>query len=786
MRSLTIAAILLTVVTLWPHVARAEGKQSYPIWWSPELELDSLADIEARLDRPFWPEDTEGLPLVPPFGDGTDTVSANSCATLLRLTDVGYAGLGTNGIGVVSWLAARCRTIDMLQRAKPPQRSYLRSFTLDADAVNYLPALVNNSPSCEFICREHAANERRIPFPRMHEVESIEQHDDGGITVNQDWWETTLSILARADFTADGLDDLLLMSRTAATEGSMRGANLFLLSRTGPGDVLHVVDAERHLCPQYDCPARYDDADMLRVDEAASDDIRIIAPPEPVRLASRLLNSEPAPESRYPVIWSEALNLKSLDDVDDRLSRTFSPLSEYSIQLYKADREHLQATRAFTCADLERLTERGFYGAGRYDIWPQHYWLAECRVIALLRHARPARVSHLRDLLLTVDLVGLLPAATLHTPDCRWLNDDKTRRLSDTGEISSIHVYEDHRLDIVTPTHTVTMTFIAFGDVDGDSIDDGLLIARADGWESPWGGAGLYVLTRETPEGPLRILNGTRKFCPTQSSQHPGTRSRAEQREPAPKIVRKKTSLVTENRRSLPPIAAAPYPVAWSPALDLDAPDEIDSRLQKVIWPIDVVRFQLFKAGKSENGTATVQSCNDLMALSAKGFLARGTLFQELQRARLAQCEAIAHLQAARPPGQSFLREFVLTEKTTIDVLITAGLVRKCDANCAASPPSKSAVVQIPRKDIERIRAHAPGLAYALTELGKLAIDIAARADFNGDGLDDMLLLISSKPTYNAPNREHLCLLTREARDAPLRLLLTKSFRCLATASDRP
>jgi hypothetical protein len=128
--------------------------------------------------------------------------------------------------------------------------SYLRDFVLNMDAVNYLPAMVNIYASCTFVCRAFYANKGGVPLAKFDEIERLKITDKNGLIVWTGAWRIEMRFVARGDFTSDGLDDLLLLSSGGATEGTMGGAELYLLTRDEPGAVLRVIDPEKHLCPE--------------------------------------------------------------------------------------------------------------------------------------------------------------------------------------------------------------------------------------------------------------------------------------------------------------------------------------------------------------------------------------------------------------------------------------------------------------------------------------------------------------------------------------------------------
>ena len=240
---------LTTLAFAGPVLAAADGP--YPVWWSAELELDSLDQVEARLRRDLWPDFPEGLKLYKAQGAGHVTAQARNCNSLIRLSEEGYYGGNSSNIGVQNYQRSICRAIALLGQAKPAFTSHLRDFVLNEEAVRYLPALVNLQPSCHSICQAYFKNKRGVPLTDFEDIERVEVTNEDKLIVWTPGWRVKMSLVARGDFNSDGLDDILLVSHGGATEGTYGTANLYVLTRDKSGAVLRVIDAKRYLCPRY-------------------------------------------------------------------------------------------------------------------------------------------------------------------------------------------------------------------------------------------------------------------------------------------------------------------------------------------------------------------------------------------------------------------------------------------------------------------------------------------------------------------------------------------------------
>lgn len=246
-----LCAVLSLTALAFAGPGRAAADGPYPVWWSTELELDNLDRVEARLRRDLWLDFPDGLKLYKAQGNGHVTAQARNCNSLIKLSEDGYYGGNSSNIGVQHYHRSVCRAIALLSQAKPARTSHLRGFVLNAEAVRYLPALVNLQPSCQAICQAYFKNKRGVPLNEFEDIERIEVTNADKLIVWTPGWRVTMMFVARGDFTAGGLDDILLVSHGGATEGTYAAADLYILTRDKPGEVLRVFDAKRYLCPRY-------------------------------------------------------------------------------------------------------------------------------------------------------------------------------------------------------------------------------------------------------------------------------------------------------------------------------------------------------------------------------------------------------------------------------------------------------------------------------------------------------------------------------------------------------
>ena len=155
--------LVLVGVALGLPAAAAEGESGpYPIWWSPALELDSLDRIDARLQRPLWPDDPgwglKAIVLDESFTPQREEF-AQSCADMLRMERLVEEFADPRDL--YTWIhhSARCRALEHLREAAPARRSFVRDFVLNEAAIDVLPVMLEPGSACSWFCILYELND---------------------------------------------------------------------------------------------------------------------------------------------------------------------------------------------------------------------------------------------------------------------------------------------------------------------------------------------------------------------------------------------------------------------------------------------------------------------------------------------------------------------------------------------------------------------------------------------------------------------------------------------------
>lgn len=286
-----VRAALLVLLLLCGPAALAGEDAPYPVWWSPELGLESLDDIEWKLEESFprtrWYEVvTHDVQLIytdelidkddPERGyfQGLEDINIerrtiNDCLSLITWRDQGFgvfdgSPFSYHASRLDSFYSGYCYTLSALKDAKPSKKSFLRDFAFDEDAIDYIPPMIRLGWRCRGLNEFLRANRDGVPWRDFRHGYYTKGLPNVRLTVIDQksisfdlifeissWYPDYIAetvriiITGQADFNGDGWDDLLIRREYGKRlEGEIvpLSSALYVVTRKETDSVLRVVD----------------------------------------------------------------------------------------------------------------------------------------------------------------------------------------------------------------------------------------------------------------------------------------------------------------------------------------------------------------------------------------------------------------------------------------------------------------------------------------------------------------------------------------------------------------
>jgi hypothetical protein len=203
------------------------------------------------------------------------------------------------------------------------------------------------------------------------------------------------------------------------------------------------------------------------------------------------------------VRWTSALALNSLEEIDQRLATPW----EYPLDVSRFSGKLEKAVIA-NCLSYFDLTRQGF------ESTPFTYQLvlgADCHALRALSQAVSAQRTHLAGLQLDEKVINDLPpdlSLVLSKDDARKVAaaHKEGRSWREFQPITRVTRENSHTMLVEGHGWKVRMEIYAFGDFNGDGVED--ILVKTHGWltEGTYAATRLLVLTRFQDSGRLHLV----------------------------------------------------------------------------------------------------------------------------------------------------------------------------------------------------------------------------------------------------------------------------------------
>ena len=208
-----------------------------------EVKSITKADIETLRDLPIdmGGNKTDGVTLTK---RRNDKIHVRTCREYDAALEDGYYPSSTYDISMASWFKYPCGTLNLLERATIPQRSFLPTakegiFDLKLIPLSLFPVVTDFEQA-------YGYNIENLTYQDQVEKGLLKVTDKGQnwFSCEDDGLRQHLTEVARADFNSDGIEDLLLSEAVHATQGTYRTYDLIILTRNSTEDKFEKVEPD--------------------------------------------------------------------------------------------------------------------------------------------------------------------------------------------------------------------------------------------------------------------------------------------------------------------------------------------------------------------------------------------------------------------------------------------------------------------------------------------------------------------------------------------------------------
>jgi len=209
-----------------------------------------------------------------------------------------------------------------------------------------------------------------------------------------------------------------------------------------------------------------------------------------------------------PVVWSPSLGLDSLSAVSTHLATPFP--EPFDVAVVGPDGLPKQASMP-NCAAYFELRPKGYEPLAQPDMAAMKVAGGTCWALKTLETARAATVHPLRPFPLSQEALGRLPPVLGPTA----MPADRDRRIRATSEgqawiatdpAAKVLSKGDWRAQVRGKDWTTDLDILACGDLNGDGVDDLLVLTVSTGSEGSWSEVHLRLLSSVPGDPVLHVV----------------------------------------------------------------------------------------------------------------------------------------------------------------------------------------------------------------------------------------------------------------------------------------
>ena len=210
---------------------------SKPIKFADGTEVKSItkADIETLRDLPvdMGRNTTDGVTLTKSrkTKSGPDKIHVRTCREYDAALADGYYPSSTYDISMGSWFKRPCGTLNLLEKATVPNRSFIPTLKQELLDLKLLP--LKFFPIVSSYEETYGHDIKDVTYQDYVEkgLIKVTEMSQNKLACEDDGLRQHLTEMARADFNGDGIEDILLSEAVHATGGTYRTYDTIILTR---------------------------------------------------------------------------------------------------------------------------------------------------------------------------------------------------------------------------------------------------------------------------------------------------------------------------------------------------------------------------------------------------------------------------------------------------------------------------------------------------------------------------------------------------------------------------
>lgn len=184
--------------------------------------IKASTPVERWLDQPWYAE------VDVTFGTDYQLATINSCDDYLSAPQPIHP-VGAQDISALEALAVNCHAGNLITTARPSRESFIEAGFVDENLPQHMPSIL----ALVISVSERASLAPEQKWGQVNTVVAFTEMAADAGRFELDFGFQELAVMARGDFTGDGLEDVLLSSSDSVRGGSYAGKRLFLVSRKG-------------------------------------------------------------------------------------------------------------------------------------------------------------------------------------------------------------------------------------------------------------------------------------------------------------------------------------------------------------------------------------------------------------------------------------------------------------------------------------------------------------------------------------------------------------------------